>query len=436
MKKIFSIILALLMLLGSVACSSGDQNETGTEIEKEEGFAPRLDQSTVCAISVVGSYSNFEALEAAFDRFNEFYPNVEMSYTKIDGSYNDMIATVLNGNDSPNIFFSSRSMIGNPAYDEVFAHMENLADASLGLDLDCIRPGLLNRDSQGRVLMVPIFSTSYGMLINNDLFEKEGLKVPSTLQELLDVCASFREKGYESPMMGYSAKSNGSLMNTVAYPVFAGTLAKNPEKVALANQCDPAAGEYMRPALETLSQLLDKGCIDLEKCAEIGDNYTAVILRFFEGDVPMMICTGDTVSGTGKRESQSEAFTAHPFSYSFAPIPTTDKGGYFLDSTSIQFSVNNSCDNLDMTNEFMRFLISKTELNQMASVKRLITPSKDLSFDKVYAPVSAVSSDLIVSPTALGIEDTLFAQIRIASYKVGNGEMTIDEAVALYGSLE
>ena len=274
------------------------------------------------------------------------------------------------------------------------------------------------------------------MLINNDLFEKEGLKVPKTLQELYDVCAAFKEKGYASPLMGYSADSSGCLMNTIAYPLFAANLAEHPETVTLANKCDPAAGEYMRPALETLSQLISKGCINLEECNKIGDNYTEVILRFFEGDVPMMICTGDTVSGTGKRESQSKAFTAHPFNYTFAPVPTTEKGGYFLDSPSVQFSVNNSCKDLDMTNEFMRFLISKAELNQMASVKRLITPSNDLSFDKVYAPIDGVSSDLTISPTALGIEDTLAVQIRLASYKVGTGAMTIDEAVAKYGTLK
>ena len=429
MKRIFGVLLAAIMILGLAACGSRKGQES------DETFTPRLDADTACQIRIVGTYSNFEALEAEFDRFQEYYPNVELSYTRID-DYNNSIATVLNGNDAPNIFFSFSWMTGNSAYDEVFAHMENLADPSLGLKLDCIRPGLLNRDAQGRVLTVPIFSTSYGMLVNNDLFEKAGLEVPTTLQELLDVCASFREKGYENPMMGYSAKSSNSLMHIVAYSAFAGTLAQHPEMVASANRGDSAAGEYMRPALETIKRLIDGGCVDLEECAKIGDNYTEVILRFFKGDVPMMICTGDTVSGTKKRESSSDDFKENPFTYSFAPVPTTDKGGYFLDSPSVQFSVNNTCDNLDMTNEFMRFLITNTELNRMASVKRLITPTKDLSFDKVYAPIGGVASDMIVSPTALGIEDTLVAQIRVASYKVGRGEMTIEEAVAQYGSLE
>ena len=71
----------------------------------------------------------------------------------------------------------------------------------------------------------------------------------------------------------------------------------------------------------------------------------------------------------------------------------------------------------------------------MASVKRLITPTIDLSFDKVYAPIGKVAQDLVISPTALGIEDTLAVQIRLASYRVGTKALTIDEAVAQYGSL-
>lgn len=428
MKRVFKIVLVLLMVLGLFACKS--ENE-----ENQEVFAPKLDQSTKCKISVVGSYKNFEALEAEFQRFNDYYPDVELSYTFID-DYNNTISTVLKGHDSPNIFFSFSWMIGNSTYDEVFECMENLADSSLGFNLNCIRPGLLNSDSEGRVLTVPIFSTSYGMLVNEDLFKKEGLNVPTTYQELLDVCSRFKEKGYVSPIMGYSKKESSSLMNTLAYPIFVATLAEHPEMVALANKGDSSVGEYMRPALEKVTQLISSGCINLDECNKINDNYTEVILRFFEGDVPMMICTGDTVSGTGKRESQSNAFKEHPFTYSFTTIPVTDKGGYFLDSTSVQFSVNKSCENLDMTNEFMRFLISKTELNQMASIKRLITPSTDLSFDKVYAPIGKVDQSLIISPTALGIEDTLASQIRKAAFKVATGELTVEEAIAQYGKLK
>ncbi|MBQ1567708.1 MAG: carbohydrate ABC transporter substrate-binding protein [Erysipelotrichaceae bacterium] len=429
MKKILCIILTVFALISLSACSDKPKEETDT------GFKPALDTETECNISVAGSYDNFEALEAEFDRFNEFYPNVQFSYVKLD-DYNNTLATVLEGNDKPNIFFSYTWMIGNKNYDQVFAHMEDLSDSAVNLKMDCIRPGLINHNTEGNVYMVPVFSRTYGMLVNSDLFEKEGLSVPTTWTELMSVCEEFRNKGYNNPMMGYSLKSSSCLMYTVAYPMFAATLAENPEALKLANELDPAAGEYMRPALEAVEKLIQNNCVDLSECDLIEDNYTKVILRFFEGDVPMMICAGDTVSGTKKRESQSEAFRKSPFNYTFYPIPETEEGGYFIDSPSIEFSVNKDCDNLDMTNEFMRFLITNEELNRMASVKRLVTPTNDLSFDTVYAPFGQIPTERTISPEVIGIKDPLTVQIRIAAFQVGKGELSVDEAVAKYGSFE
>ena len=429
MRRLLCVILFICILVSLTACGGKPQEETAA------GFKPSLDTSTSCSITVVGSYDNFEALEAEFDKFNEIYPNVQLSYVKLD-DYNNVLGATLESNDKPNIFFSYTWMMGNEKYASVCAHMEELSDSALRLNLDCIRPSLLNHDAEGHVFLVPVFSRTYGMLVNNDLFEKEGLSIPTTWTELAAVCEAFRSKGYASPMMGYSLKSSGSFMYTVAYPLFAAALAENPEALALANELDPAAGEYMRPALEAVEQLIQNGCIDMNECDKIEDNYTKVILRFFEGDVPMMICAGDTVSGTRKRESQSEAFASAPFDYAFAPIPLTDDGGYFIDSPSIQFSVNKNCENLDMTNEFMRFLITNEELNAMASVKRLVTPTKDLSFDTVYAPFGQVPSERTISPEVIGIKDPLTVQIRVAAFRVGKGEITIDEAVAMYGSFE
>ncbi len=426
MKKLLCTVLVICMAVSLAACGAKKQ-------EKAAGFEPALDTNTSCSITVAGSYDNFEALEAEFERLNKIYPKVQLSYVKLD-DYNNTLGTVLDGEDAPNIFFSYAWMFGNEKYAPVSAHMEDLSDPGLKLDLDCIRPGLISRDAEGRIFMVPVFSRTYGMLVNNDLFKKEGLSVPTTREELMSVCEALRGKGYLSPMMGYSVKSSSSFMNTVAYPLFVAALAENPEALALANNLDPAAGEYLRPALEAVKQLVDSGCVDLDECDGIEDNYTKVILRFFDGDVPMMISTADTVSGTKKRESQSEPFTKSPFEYSFAPIPMTDEGGYFIDSPSIEFSVNKDCGDLDMTNEFMRFLITKAELNEMASVKRLVTPTTDLSLDSVYAPFGNIPSDRTISPEVLGIKDPLTVQTRHAAFRVGRGELTVDEAAAMYGS--
>ena len=423
MKKLLCFALSAFAAASLASC----------EVNTNE-FVPAMSKDTECSIKIVGDYNNFEALEAEFDRFNEFYPNVNLSYVKLD-DYQNTLGTVLAGNDKPNIFFSYTWMNDNEKYAPIFSHMEDLSDSSLKLNLDCIRPGLINRDKQNKVYMVPVFSRTYGTLVNNGLFKKEGLSVPSTWNDLLNVCKSFSNKGYVNPMMGFSLNSSSCWMNAVAYPMVVAELAKNPEALDLANKLDPSAGEYMRKALNAVDGLVKNNCFNLAECDKIADNYNKVILRFFEGDVPMMVCAGDTVSGTKKRESQSEAFVKSPFDYSFYPIPVTDQGGYFIDSPSVEFSVNKNCENLDMTNEFMRFLISKQELNEMALSKHLVTPTKEMPLESVYASFGNVPSNRTFSPEVLGVKDPLAVQVRNASFKVGRGTLTVDEAVAQYGSL-
>ena len=429
MKKTMCLFLAVLMILGLAACGSGKPEAAAVE----EGFRPALDSSAKSQITVAGGYDNFEALEAEFDRFNEYYPNVELKYTKVD-DFNNMIGTVLNGNDAPDIYVNYSWMYGREQYKSSIDHAENLADPALGLDLDCIRANIILNTDDGTLPMIPVFSNTYGMLVNNSLFEKEGLSVPTTYQELVAACDAFREKGYKSPMMGFSKKETTSLFTLTMYPFFCGIVAQDAEAVKKLNALDPSAGEYMRPALEKIVQFLNDGCVDLDACAEIENNYDAVILRFFEGDVPMMICSGDTVSGTKKRESRSEAFIANPFPYSFTPVPMSDEGANFLDMPNLQFSVNKDSSNLDMANEFMRFLISPPELSEMAQIKGLMSPTKDLSFNSMYAAFGAVPESRILSPEEFGLTDDAVIQLRQAVYHVGTGEMTIDEAVAAFGT--
>lgn len=148
----------------------------------------------------------------------------------------------------------------------------------------------------------------------------------------------------------------------------------------------------------------------------------------------MMTCSGDTVSGTKKRESRSETFIASPFEYTFVPIPMSDDGSIFLDMSNLQFSVNKDSQNIDMANEFLRFLIRPSELNEIARNKGLMSPTGDLSFNSMYAAFGDVPDARILSPEMIGLTDDAVIQLRQAVYHVGRNEMTIDEAVSGYGS--
>ncbi len=428
MKKTLCIILSMIMIVSLAACGKEKKKE-----KVSEGFSPALDTSSKCHIRIAGGYDNFEALEAEFDRFNDYYPNVELVYTKVD-DYNNMIGTVLNGNDAPDIYVNYSWMYGRDQYKASIDHAENLADKKLGLDLSCIRANILLNTDDGTLPMIPVFSNTYGMLVNKSLFEKENLSIPKTYPELLNVCKAFREKGYKNPIMGFTKKETTSIFTLVIYPFFCESVADNEEAVKKLNSLEASAGEYIRPSLEKISQFLNEGCVDIAACDEIENNYEAVILRFFEGDVPMMTCSGDTVSGTKKRESRSEAFIANPFTYTFVPVPMSDEGAAFLDMSNLQFSVNKNSSELKMANEFMRFLVSARELSEMAQKKGLMPPTKDLFFNSMYAAFGEVPESRIFSPEVIGITDDAVIQLRQAVYRVAKGEIGIDEAIADYGT--
>ncbi|MCR5233847.1 MAG: extracellular solute-binding protein [Lachnospiraceae bacterium] len=103
-------------------------------------------------------------------------------------------------------------MYDRDQYKSSIEHAEDLRDPELGLDLDCIRSNIILKTSDGTLPMVPVFSNTYGMLVNKNLFEKEGLSVPTTYKELLEVCNSFRGKGYDNPLMGFSREETTSLI--------------------------------------------------------------------------------------------------------------------------------------------------------------------------------------------------------------------------------
>ena len=428
MKKAIYTILALLLFLGLASCNAKKQ-----QANTEEGFRPALDTSVKGHINFAGSYNNFEALETEFNRFNEYYPNVELVYTKID-DYNNMLGMVLNGKDAPDVYVTNSWMYGREQYKAYLDHAEDLSDPALGLDLGCIRSNILLKTDDGTLPMVPVFSTTYGMLVNNDLFQKEGIKVPSTYKEMVAAYKAFREKGYENPLMGFSATERTSIFTLISYPFFFSTVAHDEKVIEKMNALEPSAGEYMRPTLEKMQQFLNDICVNLDACNAIKNYYDAVIMRFFEGDVPMMTGSGDIVSGTKKRESVSKAFAAKPFAYTFVPIPISDEGSFFLDMPNLQFSVNKESPNLKIANEFMRFLISSRELNEMAQNKGLTSPTKDLSFNRMYAAFGNIPESRILSPEEFGLTDDALVQLRLAVYKFAKGELTIDEAIAAYGT--
>ena len=418
-KNPFILIFCAFVSMGLVSCNKQS---------KESAFVPRLDTKTKCKIEIAGRYQNFEALEAEFDRFNEFYPNVELSYTYLD-NYKKSITTALASQNPPDIFTTFPWMLDKSNYNPLLENAENLADSkNTGIELSAVNQKLLFPLADGSIPMVPVLCAASGMLVNEDLFKKEKIQIPTTMPQLIDACQKFKNAGYKSPIL--SDNSELTIMASLIYPYFTKEIMDNADAISKLNRLEPEAGEYMRTSLELVESFRNYGFMDLEECSKIKDRYSAVIMRFFEGEVPMMLASADVVSGTKKREALSEPFSKNPFKYSFYSVPVMENRGAVLQVPSVEFSVNKNGKNLEMANEFMRFLLRTEELNNLAKIKRLITCSTVYSFDDVYAPLENTEH---LYQLEIGILDNTYSQLRLAAYQVLLGNQTVDEAISCYG---
>ncbi len=79
MKRLLAAFLLIACLASLLSgCESGQQGSAGA------AFTPSLDTGTKQTILVVGMFDNFESLDAAGLAFQQYYPNVNIEYEKLD----------------------------------------------------------------------------------------------------------------------------------------------------------------------------------------------------------------------------------------------------------------------------------------------------------------------------------------------------------------
>ena len=420
-----------LFFVASMALALSGCGNTNADVEKP--FTPGLDTETECTIYVKGHYDNFEALDEQIVKFNKFYKNVEVVYKKVDNyTKENVINNLFEGDNAPDIYFVNNGWESNATYANLFRHAEDLSDPSLGIDLSIIRDGLIYKDAEGHVPLVPIFTNAYGMIVNEEIFTNNNLSIPKTYIDLVRVCNSLIEAGYENPIMSYK----GTLYS-LYFPYFLSTINGNKEAVDALNTLQSSAGSYLRSGLEKAADFDDYHFIDKEKCTEeiAKDNTDGICLRFYKGDVPMMFTEVNRLSGSNKREASSPEYQQHQFKYSFQPIPTTENGGYYFNTHTLSFAVNKDSKNLAMTNEFMRFLVRSQSLNEMNTTKRQISPAKNLGDDNLFNSFKDVLKEgHVLYNYEVGLSNNADTQARKAFDALLTNGKSIDEAMNGYGS--
>ena len=362
MKKITAFLLAVLMLLSFSACGADETaaasaaDNAPAAVSSESGFVPALDTGTEAMLYFVGSWGNFEALDQVAVDFQVYYPNVQIVYTKLDDYGSDLANRFATG-EEVDLFTSSW-------WDGEYQQNQNIADHAedlntAGLDLSVINPDMLSGgEVNGKQVLIPLYLQAFGYMVNLDIFKAAGVAVPTNYRELLDACEKLSAAGYEHPIYVNSSFYGRSFSGFYMKQLLAG---------------DDAAAA-LDTTIARIDELYSSGYVT-DEGDTLEDSYNAMILRFFEGDVPLQSISTSNFSGTKKREAKSEAFTAAPFEYAFIPAPYGDDSDYaYINQLgSLYVGVYKDSPNRDLANEFLRFLLTDEEMYRMQSIKNMPT---------------------------------------------------------------
>ncbi len=342
-------------------------------------FVPQLDTEKAVELDAAVFFGNFEAFDQVINHFNEFYPNVTITYESVGDSSGDF----LKQNPQYDIFMTSTARGYDP---------EGCVDLlAAGVDFSAVADGMLRSNTvDGKVLALPMGLTLKGIAVNKTLLENEGLSVPETYPEFLSVLEALKQKGY-TPLQGPA-----TAVDNLFYDMAMAEMGENPALLEAALAGDAEGCAALKTVYERVQELLDQGYISREVAAEYPDNnYDGAILKFFEGDVPFWFCDTEKVSGMKKRESKSEAFSAEPFEYTFLFAPTGENGAYEYIEPWYGFAVNRESEDSDYAVEFLRFMARTDELNTLASLKGVPSIAKS-SADERYAALGQTRAELSV----------------------------------------
>lgn len=209
MKKFLSITLAIAMILTSMlglttaSASEFDAGYDGSEV-------------TIRFYHTMGSNLT-TVLDAYIEEFNAIYPNIHIEYTAVGGydDVRDQITTEITVGAQPNIAYCYQDHVA----------LYNLAGAVQTLDelIDSPTVGLTEEQKadfipgyyaegamfgDGKMYTLPLSKSTEVLYYNKTFFEANNIAVPTTWDELEEVCAKIKEIDPNSIPLGYDSENN------------------------------------------------------------------------------------------------------------------------------------------------------------------------------------------------------------------------------------
>ncbi len=230
MKKLLTVVLLSSLVILSAFCGGGKEKSAASSslalFEVPEGG---YDGSAVTITFYHTMGSNLsEVLNQYITEFNKLYPNITVEATQIGGydDVRDQISTEITVGNQPNIAYCYPDHVALYNLAGAVAALDNLIDSEipvtradgtteiLGLteaEKDDFIDGYYEEGRQfgdGLMYTLPWSKSTEVLYYNKTFFDKNGLTVPKTWDDMEELCRAIKEIDPTSIPLGYDSEGN------------------------------------------------------------------------------------------------------------------------------------------------------------------------------------------------------------------------------------
>ena len=336
MKKIIiSAILLFALCLNIFAmssCTSKQKAPTDQDfIVPEEGFDTET-PVTITFYHTMGA-SLREVLDGAIAEFKELYPNITIQHEQA-GSYDDVrdkIKTEITVGNQPNIAYCYPDHVALYNLAKAPITMDNLINSKVEVtradgttetigytdaELADFIEGYYNEGKafgDDKMYTMPLSKSTEVLYYNKTFFDKHGLKVPTTWDELEATCKAIKEINPDCIPLGYDSESNWFI--TMCEQMGSDyTSATGEEKFLFNNETNQAFVKRFRDWYQ-------KGYVTTE---QISGGYTSSLFTMAEGQKGKSYMTIGSSAGASYQRPSKGSDGNYPFEVGIASVPQVD----------------------------------------------------------------------------------------------------------------
>lgn len=343
-KKVIAIVLSAVMIIGCLSgCGSGKDTqqaaadtkteESKTQDTEKEAAKPAAEASgEVVKLRMMGY--NAESVRATYLKYlSEKLPNIEIEFEFVaQDNFDNVLNSQLQAGEGPDII-------------EVGGQTRLLAKAGYLLDLtdqefigNYQEAGIQPYTTDGKVYAAPLQSWYEGIFYNRTIFNDNGIAVPKTWDEFIEIHKKLEEAGIKAQTMGAQSyepmmKQSIALVNNEFY-----SKAENSGFDEQFNKGEGMLAVSWLPAVTEWYKIVEAGCLTEEM---LGLSYDQALDEFATGKAAMWECGPWAVETILSKNPEMDL--------GMFPIPGTNgqEPGWLVGGPGSAFAINANSEHIE-----------------------------------------------------------------------------------------